>query len=55
MRIPGIAIQLVGDGNSESAVRFLREWVSDGETEASRYLAEHTEPDGREPYRNGRF
>jgi GNAT superfamily N-acetyltransferase len=46
MRVPGIAIQPVGDGNSESAVRFLIEWVTDGEAEASRYLAEHTEPDG---------
>ena len=46
MRVPGIAIQPVGDGNSEFAVRFLMEWVTDGETEASRYLAEHTEPDG---------
>jgi GNAT superfamily N-acetyltransferase len=45
-RVPGIAIQPVGDGNFESAVRFLAEWVSDGEAEARRYLAEHTEPDG---------
>jgi len=41
-----IAIQLVDDGNSESAVRFLIEWVSDGEDEARRYLADHAEPDG---------
>jgi GNAT superfamily N-acetyltransferase len=41
-----IAIQLVDDGNSESAVRFLREWVSDGEDEARRYLADHVEPGG---------
>ena len=38
MGIPGIAIQPVDEGNSESAVRFLIEWVSDGEAEARRYL-----------------
>jgi GNAT superfamily N-acetyltransferase len=27
-------------------VRFLIEWVSDGETDARRYLADHVEPDG---------
>ena len=41
-----IAVQLVDEGNSESAVRFLFEWVSDGEDEARRYLAAHAEPDG---------
>jgi GNAT superfamily N-acetyltransferase len=46
MGIPGIAIQSVDEGNSESAVRFLIEWVSDGEAEARRYLADHAEPDG---------
>ena len=46
MGLPGIAVQLVDDGNSESAVRFLSEWVCDGEAEARRYLAEHVEPDG---------
>jgi len=46
MGIPGIAIEPVDDGNSESAVRFLIEWVSDGEAEARSYLAEHEEPDG---------
>ena len=46
MGIPGIAIQPVDEGNSESAVRFLIEWVSDGEAEARRYLADHAEPDG---------
>jgi GNAT superfamily N-acetyltransferase len=46
MGIPGIAIQPVDDANSESAIRFLTDWVSDGESEARRYLAEHTEPDG---------
>jgi GNAT superfamily N-acetyltransferase len=46
MGIPGIAIEPVDDDNSESVVRFLSEWVSDGEAEARRYLAEHTEPDG---------
>ena len=46
MGIPGIAVQSVDEGNSESAVRFLIEWVGDGETEARRYLADHVEPDG---------
>ncbi len=46
MGIPGIAVQLVDEGDSESVVRFLIEWVSDGEAEARRYLAGHAEPDG---------
>ena len=46
MSIPGIAVQPVGEGNSESAVRFLIEWVSDGETEARNYLAGHADPEG---------
>jgi GNAT superfamily N-acetyltransferase len=46
MGIDDIAIQPVDEGNSESAVRFLIEWVSDGEAEARRYLADHAEPDG---------
>jgi len=46
MGIPGVAVQLVDEGNSESVVRFLIEWVSDGEAEARRYLADHAEPDG---------
>ena len=46
MGIPGIAVQLVGEANPESAVRFLIEWVSDGEAEARTYLAHHSEPDG---------
>lgn len=46
MGIPGIAVQLVDEGNSESVVRFLIEWVSDGEAEARRYLADHAGPDG---------
>jgi GNAT superfamily N-acetyltransferase len=45
MGIPGIAVQLVDEGNSASAVRFLIDWVSDGEAEARRYLADHAEPD----------
>jgi GNAT superfamily N-acetyltransferase len=44
--LDGIAIQLVGEGNSESAVRFLIEWVSDGEAEARKCLADHCEPAG---------
>ena len=46
MGIPGIAVRPVDEGNSESAVRFLIEWVSDGEAEARTYLAGHAEPDG---------
>lgn len=46
MGLDGIAIQLVDEGNSKSVVRFLIEWVSDGEDEARGYLADHAEPDG---------
>ena len=46
MGLPDIAVQLVDEGNSGSAVRFLYEWVCDGEGEARRYLAGHVEPDG---------
>jgi hypothetical protein len=46
MGIPGIAVQPVDEGNSESAVRFLIEWLSDGEAQARRHLADHSEPDG---------
>jgi GNAT superfamily N-acetyltransferase len=46
MGLDDIAIQFVDEGNSESAVRFLIEWVCDGEDEARRYLADHVEPDG---------
>ena len=46
MAISGIAVQLVDEGNSESVARFLIEWVTDGEAEARRYLADHAEPDG---------
>jgi len=46
MGILGITVQPVDEGNSESAVRFLTDWVSDGEAEARRYLADHAEPDG---------
>jgi hypothetical protein len=40
---PGIAVQPAGEGNPESAVRFLTEWVDDGETEARTYLAGHAD------------
>jgi len=46
MGISDIAVQPVDKGNSESAVRFLTEWVSNGEAEARAYLADHAEPDG---------
>jgi len=37
MGIPGIAVQPVDEDNSELAVRFLIEWVSNSEAEARRY------------------
>jgi GNAT superfamily N-acetyltransferase len=46
MGVADIAIQLVDESNAESAVRFLTEWVSDDETEARMYLADHSEPGG---------
>jgi hypothetical protein len=46
MGVPGIAVQPVGEGNFEASVRFLIEWVSDGEAEARRCLADHAEPEG---------
>ena len=46
MGISDIAVQPVGDGNSGWTVRFLIEWVSDGEAGARRYHADHAEPDG---------
>jgi GNAT superfamily N-acetyltransferase len=46
MGIPGIAVQPIGEDNSESAVRFLIEWVSDDEAEARSFLAGHAEPEG---------
>ena len=46
MGISDIAVQPLDEGNSESTVRFLIEWVSDGEAEARSYLADHAEPDG---------
>jgi hypothetical protein len=44
MGISGSAVQPVNEGNFESTIRFLIEWVSDGEAEARRYLADHAEP-----------
>jgi GNAT superfamily N-acetyltransferase len=46
MGVPGFAVAAVDGSNVESAVRFLTEWVSDGEAEARRYLADHAEPEG---------
>lgn len=46
MGVPGIIIQPVDEGNSEPTVRFLIEWVSDGEAEARKYLADHADPEG---------
>jgi GNAT superfamily N-acetyltransferase len=46
MGISDIAVQPVDEGNSESTVRFLIEWVSDGEADARSYLADHAERDG---------
>jgi GNAT superfamily N-acetyltransferase len=46
MGVSEIVVQPVGEGNFEASVRFLTEWVSDGEAEARRYLADHAEPEG---------
>jgi GNAT superfamily N-acetyltransferase len=46
MGIPGIAVQPAGEDNFEQAVGFLTEWVCDGEAQARRYLAGHSEPEG---------
>lgn len=46
MGIPGICRPPVGEGNFESAVRSLIEWMGDGEAEARRYLADRAEPMG---------
>jgi GNAT superfamily N-acetyltransferase len=46
MGVSGIAIQPVSEGNCEASVQFLIEWVSGGEAEARRYLADHAEPEG---------
>jgi GNAT superfamily N-acetyltransferase len=46
MAVPGIAVQSVDERNSGQAVRFLAEWVSDGQAEAQAYLAGHAEPEG---------
>lgn len=40
-----VAVQPAG-ADPESAVRFLSEWVTDGEAEARTYLADHSEPEG---------
>jgi hypothetical protein len=50
MGIPGIAVQPVDEGNSESAVRFLVEWITDGEAEARPYLVDHAEPPAQRLY-----
>jgi GNAT superfamily N-acetyltransferase len=46
MGVSGIVTQPVGEGNFEASVQFLIAWVSDGEAEARRYLADHAEPEG---------
>jgi GNAT superfamily N-acetyltransferase len=42
----GIAVQIVNRSYSDRAVRFLSEWLCDGEADARTYLAEHAEPNG---------
>jgi GNAT superfamily N-acetyltransferase len=44
--LPGVAVRLVDESNSAAAVRFLGEWLCEGESEARRYLTQHMEPDG---------
>ncbi len=46
MGVPGIVVEPVSEGNFEPSVRFLIDWVSEGEAEARTYLAHHAEPDG---------
>ncbi len=46
MGVSGIVVQPVDKGNFEASVRFLTDWVTDGEAEARRYLADHAEPEG---------
>jgi len=46
MGVPGFVVEAVAEGNFEPAVRFLTEWVSEGEAEARGYLADHAEPGG---------
>jgi GNAT superfamily N-acetyltransferase len=42
----GVAVEPVAGGNFEAAVRFLAEWVVDGEAGGREYLADHAEPEG---------
>jgi GNAT superfamily N-acetyltransferase len=44
--VSGLDVQPVGEDNSEVAVRFLTEWLCDGEDDARIYLADHAEPAG---------
>jgi GNAT superfamily N-acetyltransferase len=46
MDVSGIVVQPIGERNFEASVQFLMDWVSDGETEAQIYLADHAEPGG---------
>ena len=46
MGISRIAVWPAGEVNSEQAVGSLAEWVCDGQAEARRYLAGHSEPEG---------
>lgn len=46
MVVSGLDVQLVGEDNFELAVRFLAEWLCDGEGEARMYLADHAGPAG---------
>ena len=55
MGVPGITVQRVDESNSESAVRFLIEWVSDGEAEARKYLAGHAGSEGASLIATGGF
>jgi GNAT superfamily N-acetyltransferase len=42
----GVAVEPVAGDNFEAAVRFLAEWVVDGDAKARDYLADHAEPEG---------
>jgi GNAT superfamily N-acetyltransferase len=41
-----VGVEPVAGSNFEAAVRFLAEWVVDGDAEARVYLADHAEPEG---------
>jgi GNAT superfamily N-acetyltransferase len=41
-----LTVQAAGEDNAEAVVRFLTQWVVDGDVAAREYLAGHAEPEG---------